>query len=180
VTTKVRAGARYGRPRPVPVLALFLFFLVAACSALRPLDPPSVQLSDLRLLDSSGVFEQRFLLALRIGNPNPFDLPLEGLRFSLEINDAHFAQGLSNQALTIPALGEEIVTVEASTNILEIVRQILLLGKTGELTYAVDGEAFLGSALGGRIPFHRRGELRLAPPSEGVEEDDEVKRLIPI
>ena len=46
--------------------------------------PPKINLSDLRILESSG-FEQELEVDLRVSNPNNFDIDLEGLSFALEV-----------------------------------------------------------------------------------------------
>jgi len=74
--------ARWGRRRAVALAgaALAAPLLLAACGSAGDPVPPLVRLADLRLMESS-VFEQRFEIDLRIGNPNDFALPIDGLTF---------------------------------------------------------------------------------------------------
>lgn len=146
----------------VPLLAL------AACGTAEPV-PPQIRVVDLRLIDST-VFEQRFEIDLRIGNPNDFALPLDGLTFDLEVNGAAFARGFSDQRVTIPRLGEGQVSVSASTTLVDMVRQMLLLAERGDLTYRLSGQAFLNSLQRRSVPYQSEGSFRLLPAGDPGQE----------
>jgi len=144
-------------------LLAVLLLVLAACGTAEPV-APQVRVVDLRLVESS-VFEQRFEIDLRIGNPNDFALPLDGLTFDLEVNGAAFARGFSDQRVTIPRLGEGRVSVSASTTLVEVVRQMLLLAERGDLTYRLKGQAFLNSLQRRSVPYQSEGSFRLSPPA---------------
>jgi LEA14-like dessication related protein len=135
--------------------------LLAGCSTVEP-EPPHVRVADLRLLDST-VFEQRFEINLRIGNPNDFALPLDGLTFDLEVNGETFARGFSNQRVTIPRLGEGSVSVAASTTLVELLRQMQLLAGRADMTYRLRGFAYLDSLDRRTVPYESEGSFRLLP-----------------
>jgi len=146
--------------------ALAAPLLLAACATGDPV-PPLVRLADLRLMESS-VFEQRFEIDLRIGNPNDFALPLDGLTFDLEVNGEAFVRGFSDQRITIPRLGEGLVSVTASTTLIELVRQMLLLSQRGDLTYRLSGLAYLQSFARRSVPYESEGTFRLKGPGDGT------------
>ncbi len=145
--------------------AAALMLLLAACSGGDPL-PPQVRVVDLELLEST-LFEQRFRIDLRIGNPNDFDLPLDGLTFDLEVNGADFARGFTNERVTIPRLGEGRLSVVASTTLVEVVRQMRLLAERGDLTYRLHGTAYLDSFARRRAPYESSGSFRLLDGAAG-------------
>ncbi len=149
----MRAAARWVA---LPLLLVF----VAACTSTGPI-PPQVRITDLRLIDS-GVFEQRFQIDLRIGNPNDFALPLDGLTFDLDVNGADFASGFSNETVTVPRLGEAVLSVTASTTVLDLVQQMVLLAERGDLSYRVHGVAYLDSLARRRAPYETVGTFRLS------------------
>lgn len=149
-------------------LLAVLLLVLAACGTAEPV-APQVRVVDLRLVESS-VFEQRFEIDLRIGNPNDFALPLDGLTFDLEVNGAAFARGFSDQRVTIPRLGEGRVSVLASTTLVEVVRQMLLLAERGDLTYRLKGQAFLNSLQRRSVPYQSEGSFRLLPPGDPGQE----------
>jgi LEA14-like dessication related protein len=163
----LRADRGFSKGVPASLLAVLLL-LLAACGTAGPV-APQVRVVDLRLVESS-VFEQRFEIDLRIGNPNDFALPLDGLTFDLEVNGAAFARGFSNQRVTIPRLGEGRVSVSASTTLVDMVRQMLLLAERGDLTYRLSGQAFLNSLQRRSVPYQSEGSFRLLPPGEPGQE----------
>lgn len=158
----VAAGRRW--------VAATLLLALTACGSADPL-PPEVRVVDLRLLES-GVFEQRFEIDLRIGNPNDFDLPLDGLTFDLEVNGEDFARGFSNDRVTVPRLGEERLSVQASTTLLELVRQMQLLAQRGDVSYRLSGTAYLDNLVRRSAPYESEGTFRLLgrrePPGQRI------------
>ncbi|MGF1628803.1 MAG: LEA type 2 family protein [Kiloniellaceae bacterium] len=156
---------------PASVRGAFLsaVLLLAACGTADPI-PPLVRVVDVRLLESS-VFEQRFQIDLRIGNPNDFALPLDGLTFDLEVNGEAFARGFSSQRVTIPRLSESQLSVESSTTLFDLVRQMMLLAERGDLTYRLRGLAYLNSLQRHSVPYESEGSFRLrsaGPPGEAI------------
>jgi LEA14-like dessication related protein len=147
---------------------------IVGCAALRPgqeLIAPQVHIADLDVLNT-GLFEQRFRVTLRVANPNDFDLPLDGLRFGLDINGRHFADGFSPAAVTIPRLGDETITVEAVTSTFDILRQLSTLSRNEAITYGLEGTVFLRSTVQRQLSFAQEGKLELLPT-------DAVRRLVP-
>ena len=144
------------------------------CASLpgRP-EPPRVSLIGLNLL-SMELFEQRYKVRLRLKNPNDFELPVRGIDFRLDINGEAFADGVSNQSLTVPAFGEEVVELEVSSNLLQVFLQLQSLQRKRApgLAYRITGRVLVGR-LGQRLPFDYSGEFALPscePPAaeEGV------------
>lgn len=109
------------------LLACLALFGLVACSGL-PHDarPPKVSVAEVDI-KSLGIFEQRFDVGLRVGNPNDFDLRIEGLEFDLEVNGHAFATGLARTSALIPALSSTVIRVDAVTQSRNLVRQIKTL-----------------------------------------------------
>lgn len=142
---------------------------VAACGAvalaglggcagtpLRPLKP-EVSLADIRL-EGGNLVEQRFLLSLRVTNPNRFDIPVQGLRFTLDLGGEPFARGVGNRPVVVPALGEAQVEVNATAGLSGLLRQFKALGKGREtFEYRLKGRLVTGAY--GDFDFDRHGEL---------------------
>ncbi|MEX0696034.1 MAG: LEA type 2 family protein [Dongiaceae bacterium] len=147
------------------MLICVLAWGLAACAGIGPgqrVEPPEVRLADLEFVDA-GLFEQRFRMILRVRNPNDFALPIDGLRYTLEVNDRAFASGLSNRSLTVPRLGEATVEVEASTTLLDVVGQFMALSSREALSYRMIGTAFLRGVARREVPFEQSGSFRMAP-----------------
>jgi LEA14-like dessication related protein len=149
--------------------------IVAGCASYEPAIPPSIALANVELV-RPGLLRQDLVLDLRIGNPNNFDIPIDGLTFRLDIDGQPFAEGYSNQRLTVPRLSEVSIPVAATTDTFAIVRQIMSLGDRQEIRYRMHGYAYIAELAGSRrIPYEREGTLSLDPgtrrPAPGITPD---------
>lgn len=145
------------------LVAMVLLAGISGCAGLfRPVESLQVNLADLRLQDAT-LFEQRFVLVLRIQNPNSFAIPVEGVQYSLDLDNEEFARGVSSTKVEIPALGSGLVEVEAVSTTLALIRQLGRLGAQGEkapMAYRVRGVVH---ALRLRnIAFDQQGEIDLS------------------
>lgn len=163
--------------RRAAVLALAALAL-AGCAALAVVKAPQVSLAGLGI-ESLGLFEQRFVLHLRVRNPNPVDIPVEGLRFDLEVAGLPFATGVSKQRVTLPALGEVVIDVSGSSDLVTFMQRFGDQPPAGEgLDYRLQGEVQVAGR--GAIPFDHRGEVALpALPGGGRRRERETPRETP-
>lgn len=143
------------------VMAWTLLATLSGCAGLteKP-QSPRVSLSNINILEL-GIFEQRYGLSLRIQNPNSFALPLAGMSYQLYINDESFAQGVSNDHVTIPAFGEEMVEVNVVSNLGQLAKQLTDIGSQPRplLQYRLDGQVKLDNFVRS-IPFSYAGEVK--------------------
>lgn len=139
---------------------LALFLLTACAASPENFAKPEVRVVGLEFL-KGGLLEQRLLITLAIRNPNDFSISLNGLKFDLEVNGRHFASGLSNQRIELPRLGEVEAPVRASTTLIDIVNQLLIIGRKWGLDYRVTGVAYVAGLAGGPVPFEYSGSIRL-------------------
>ena len=149
--------------------ALALLFIVSlgACATSDPVVPPQVNLVNIYPGKSLGLFEQQFVVQLRVSNPNNFDIPLDGLSFDMSVNGSHFATGLSNTPVTIPRLSSAVVSVNATASSFDLFRQIMNVAEGGSVDYKIVGTALLQSLLHDPVPFERTGSLNLRPDTRG-------------
>lgn len=141
------------------ILAPILALLLAGCATLAGVtEKPRVSLKSLAPLEI-GLLEQRFLLQLRVENPNRVEIPIEGLSFTVELNGQPFAEGLSDKAVTLPALGEGLVEVKASTRLSRLLKRFQEMAEQGRsrLDYRIVGK--LHSPTLGTVPFDSRGQI---------------------
>jgi LEA14-like dessication related protein len=117
--------------------------------------------ADLKLLNV-GVFEQKYRVALRVQNPNRFDLGLEGLDYELLVNSELLATGVSRKPVTIPGYGVEIVEVEGFGNVGEVLLSLLDLRKgiPDKVPYRLKGHVRIAQSPA-RLPFDYSGEISL-------------------
>lgn len=148
--------------RVLPVAVVLILGALAACAVVEEARPPQVRLADIRMLEG-GLLEQRFLVDLRIGNPNDFALSLDGLTFELELNERRFAQGLSDESVTIPRLSEASVPLVASTTLVDMLQQVLVLAERADLTYRMSGVVYLSGTATRSVDYERSGKLEFRP-----------------
>jgi len=176
---KRQQGDTWGIMRIREFAVIAALVVLTGCAGLDDTKPPQVALSDMRMLQGT-LFEQRFELDLRIRNPNDFDLPIDGLTFALELNGSAFADGVSNERVTVPRLGEAVVPVTASTTLVNMVQQAMRLGQRADLDYRLSGDVYLAGLARRAVPYERSGRLQLLPESGGGTSGDFGRTLIPM
>lgn len=147
--------------------ATLVFSLLVGCATVDDVVPPRVNLVNIVPARSSGVFEQRFLVDMRISNLNDFDVPINGLSFEMDVNGDYFATGLSNRNVVVPRLGSKVVSVETTADSFELFRQILNAVRTGTVDYRIKGTAIVDTLGGRTVPFRQKGSLNLVPDPVG-------------
>lgn len=93
---------------------------------------------------------------IRVRNPNPFELNVTGLDFTLNLNGKRLARGVANHAVTIPRLGDAILSVNTTTSTLDVMRQLLSLHNQQDMKYQITGVLHLD---GTRLPFDTEGVI---------------------
>ncbi len=141
--------------------------VAAACASLNPpaFQAPHVSLADLRVQDVK-LFEQRYGLQLRVQNPNPFDLPIAGMNYTVRLNDAEFGHGVSRRAVTVPAHVEALIDVDLVSSLWHLVQRVrdVEAGRAQGLKVAIVGGVSLANRAG-ELPFKFEGEVGGAPRS---------------
>lgn len=139
---------------------------ISACSGVNTLrkivDPPRVSLSSVQLV-SAGLLEQRYLLNLRVQNPNSVTIPISGLDYQVNLGGSEFARGVSATSFSLPANGEDVVQIEVSTNLLDSARHVYSLLKSGEdkVDYGLSGNIKVDLPFVKSLPFSRSGQVDL-------------------
>ena len=142
-------------------LAVAMLGLTAlgGCAGLRlGMQKPEVTVANIRLLDGN-LLEQRFLLTLRVMNPNTSEIAIEGLTFKVDLNGQPFAKGVGNQPVVVPRLGEAMVDVTATTGLGGLLRQLKAFKGREKVDYRISGRLVTGNF--GGIDFDQTGEVEL-------------------
>lgn len=138
--------------------------LLCACATLGPaLQPPTLSLVNLRLTEAT-LFEQRFAARIRVQNPNDRALDIRGFSFALEVNGEPLASGVSDRGFTVPAFGEALTDVFATTTLVALVRQFAQLDQAQSFHYRLHGRIKL-AGFGASLPFEFKGEVPVVPPA---------------
>lgn len=142
-------------------LIILSIALLSACAGLGGLSQkPEVSVAGLKLVQV-GVFEQRFILKLRVQNPNDVELRINGLSVEVELNGQPFITGLSDKGVTVPRFGEAVLEVMATSTLGSALKQLRELQKGGRerIDYRIVGRLNLSGI--GTVPFERRGDLQM-------------------
>ena len=99
-------------------LALAALLVVAGCATLSPdYEQPTVALTSFRALPSEGV-APTFEVGLRIVNPNPDDLVLQGIVYTIRLDGRDVVKGVGKDFPVIEGYTQEDVTLTASVDLL--------------------------------------------------------------
>lgn len=131
------------------IVSLLCLLALTGCATLTAdLDPPTVTVENVESLPGSGS-TPRFLITLRITNPNKQALDIVGVSYSLALLNKEVISGVTNEVPRIEAYSEETVKLEAGIRLFELLRLLAGLGleKTDELEYKfqakIDFEGFM-------------------------------------
>ena len=94
---------------------------------------------------------------------------VEGLSFDLELNGKGFASGVSSQPETIEPLSEAVLSVDLSSTLFSLIRQIRSAQSLQDkpFRYAFSGVIYTSEAAFG-IAFTEQGEIDLRPAPGGL------------
>jgi LEA14-like dessication related protein len=135
--------------------------LFAACSVLPKFEAPKLSVISMKV-QSGDIFSQRLLVHMRVMNPNARELPIKGLNYRIEINDAELAEGITDAPFVVPAMGEAEFDVQVTANLASAITQLLSRrGSQDTVDYRLIGSVALSSGFLRRIPFDERGSVKL-------------------
>jgi LEA14-like dessication related protein len=150
-------------PRIIRALLLAsLCSALGACSVWKvdDLESPDVYLLDVSVTKAT-LLEQRFMLRLRIDNPNPVALPVRGLDYELYLNEIKLVEGKEQTWFSIPAKGQHEFEIPVRTNLWMNVRPLakLLQQSNMKIHYRLNGDILTGLLFGQRVHMARNGEI---------------------
>ena len=135
--------------------------LLAGCASVRDLEAPDLSIVSLKL-QSADIFSQRLLLRMRVVNPNDRELPIKGISYRIEVNEAQLGEGETDTAFVVPAKGEAEFDMTVTANMVSALSKFFARGSKPEsLDYRLVGSVSLSSGILRRIPFDERGSVQL-------------------
>ncbi|MEP4484915.1 MAG: LEA type 2 family protein [Halioglobus sp.] len=112
------------------LFALLLLVTLAGCASLVPsMDPPKVTVENIRSLPVEGS-GPRFLLTVRVVNPNEQSLDIAGISYEIELMDRELVTGVANDIPVIEGYSERSIDLEAGVNLFEFLRLLASLGRS--------------------------------------------------
>ena len=143
---------------------------LAGCSALAPkLETPTVELMGVQVL-SGDMFSQRFLVHVKVQNPNDIEVPVASIEFTAFLMGDRFGEGASYNRFVLPALGEAEFDMYITTNFVSgFGRLVSRMGgqKLENVAYEISGKLHLDKGLLRTIPFNHKGLVNFSKASKG-------------
>ncbi len=141
---------------------VFALLTLCGCATMAARDPLQVAVAGIEPLQGEGL-ELRFLVKLRVQNPNGTPVDYDGAYVKLEVQDKTFATGVSDAGGSVSGFGETLVEVPVTVSMLRMARQVI--GMKGEAP--VEQIRFTGV----------ERQARLAPLQRGRGILDEAARV---
>ena len=141
-------------------MVLATVIIMSGCAGLATRDPVNVDVVGIDPLPSQGM-EGRFMVKLRVQNPNEQPVEYDGVYVELDVRGSRFASGVSDEKGTVPRFGEAVVSVPVTIPVSAMVRQAVGFA-TGDRTrfdYELRGK-LAGPMLRG-VSFKSKGELAM-------------------
>jgi LEA14-like dessication related protein len=147
--------------RRLMVVALACLPLLAGCAVLPKFESPKLSVVSLKM-QGGDIFSQRMLVRMRVFNPNARELPVKGITYRIEVNDAELGQGATSAPFTVPSMGEVEFDMQITANLAGALARLLSRRNSSEeLAYRLVGDVNLASGFLRRIPFDERGRVKL-------------------
>jgi hypothetical protein len=135
---------------------------VSACSGLPGAEEPRVTIVGLEPLSGEGL-EIRFMVKLRIQNPNSTEFSYDGAVVDLEVNGRALASGVTDASGSVPRYGTALLSIPVSVHAVGVIRQLIAIASgpsaQTELPYVARGR--LGGGWPGGRRFSAEGVLKL-------------------
>lgn len=145
------------------LIAAACMLCLGACSLVTPkFNRPNISVTSVELR-SGNLLQQNFAVKLSIQNPNTRALPVNGLHLELNVDGVQIASGVSDRAVTVPALGESEFDMTIKANM--ALALIKLANKVDQHSDSVDydltGAASIDLPFLHDLPFHQTGSFSL-------------------
>lgn len=152
---------------------LVLVLVLGACvTTSEKYDPPKVDLVGLEPLQSADG-KPRFNVKLRVVNPNDRDITIKGAYYEISVEGHELFTGASDGSRTIPAYGENTVTLEAAPSLFGAIGLFKSLLSSGEQMQSINYKLYTKLSIAGvpmPIRIKEEGKLDLGAPVGGGSE----------
>lgn len=143
------------------VLGATLVVALGGCASLLPkLAPPTLVITGVAI-GGGNLQQQQIKLTFHATNPNDRAIAIRSIECNLELAGSPFAQGATDAAFTLPALGASDFNLNVTANMNSVLAA--LAGGFGRhaVDYRVYGQVHLQGGLVRTIPFDQKGSVRL-------------------
>ena len=144
------------------IFSILLGLYLTGCASSGPMiEKPSVQLTGIQISGLS-FSEQTLLLSFNVDNPNPFPLPVSGVRYHVRIANQTFASGQTQGEFSIPASGSEAFDLSVELDVLNSASRVSSLLRSGmneRIEYELSGSLAVDIPFVNPLPFSATGTV---------------------
>lgn len=160
MTTIIRLPSTH---RAASLLLLAALMSLSGCTMLRPKIEPIRLMITTVAMTSPDMFNQQFLVHMRVENPNDREIVVSGVDYKLFLQGDGFADGLANTKFTLPPKGELDVNLPVRTAFASsFARLISRLGGSKRLEYVIEGTLMTDISMYKKVPFRESGTADLS------------------
>ena len=149
-------------------LALVVLMGAFGCSTMGSLDPLDVTLTNLDVAEVT-IFETTLVAKLRITNPNPDAMTIDGASFKLYLEDKKVGTGTTKESFSVDRLDSTVIDVVFHINNASALLRLKDILEDNNVNYGVRGALYTEGAFGTKkIRIEKTGHLDLSEmnPSE--------------
>ena len=158
---------------------VILALATVGCSSMGALEPPQITLSDLEISEMT-VFETTLVARLRVTNPNPDPLVLDGGSFDLILDGRKVGSGAVKDSFTVDRLDAALVDAVVRVNNATLVLRLKGLLEQQVVSYGIRGAFFTQGTFGTtKLRVDRTGVLDLSRRERSPAESGGNEGLTP-
>jgi LEA14-like dessication related protein len=152
-------------------VVLAVLTLAAGCVSTPPLESPDVTLVNLRVVDMT-VFETTIEARLRVSNPNPEPLMVEGAAFKLYLDGKKVGSGMTPETVEVPRLESAVLRTTVHINNASALLRLKEILEEREVGYGLRGRLYVTRPTGTvQLKIEREGHLDLETQLNGGPAD---------
>ena len=143
-------------------------------------DPPELTLAGLKITDAT-IFETNATATLRVINPSPEPIEIQGASLKLIVDGHTMGRGLSNAQLQVEGLSTASFTAEFHINNASAIFRLRRIIEARVMDYAIRGKLYLGEASGRKrvVRIDRSGHLDIDETLHALPGSADAPRATP-
>ena len=143
------------------------------------IEPLEVTLSNLKITEVT-VFETTLVAKLRVTNPNPEAITINGGSFKLTLDDKKVGTGTASETFTVERLDSTVIDAVFHLNNASALLRVKDILQEKEVTYGVSGSLFVAGSFGTKkTRIEKTGRLDLSNTDSTVIERPEINKPDP-
>ncbi len=150
------------------IIALVLIPAAMACTSMGLTDPPELTLVNIQFRDST-LFESTIEATMRVLNPSPEPLKIEGASFKLSLDGHTVGRGVSQAQLSVDGLATNTFRMDFHINNASALFRLRQIIETKSTHYGIKGKLFSATSYGRRsIRIEKAGDLDLSKTADSL------------